>query len=159
MPPQAICRLRVSIDIETRGSSPSSYRKTAVGIYGWTRQFLGCQSPGNSCAAGVSTCGIYTVGFFWRRHPDLNRGIGVLQTPALPLGYVAIQITGANSSCSCYRLWSGRRGSNPLPPPWQGGALPDELRPQIYGSSEPHMVPPVGIEPTTRGFSVRCSTN
>ncbi len=22
-----------------------------------------------------------------------------------------------------------------------------------------HMVPPVGIEPTTRGFSVRCSTN
>ena len=26
--------------------------------------------------------------------------------------------------------WSGRRGSNSLPPPWQGGALPDELRPQ-----------------------------
>ena len=49
------------------------------------------------------------------------------------------------------KKWSGRRGSNSLPPPWQGGALPDELRPQ--------MVPPVGIEPTTRGFSVRCSTN
>ena len=28
--------------------------------------------------------------FFWRRHPDLNRGIRVLQTHALPLGYVAI---------------------------------------------------------------------
>ena len=27
---------------------------------------------------------------FWRRHPDLNRGIKVLQTHALPLGYVAI---------------------------------------------------------------------
>ena len=26
--------------------------------------------------------------------------------------------------------WSGRRGSNSLPPPWQGGALPDELRPR-----------------------------
>ena len=26
-------------------------------------------------------------------------------------------------------FWSGRRGSNSLPPPWQGGALPDELRP------------------------------
>ena len=26
-------------------------------------------------------------------------------------------------------VWSGRRGSNSLPPPWQGGALPDELRP------------------------------
>ncbi len=28
-------------------------------------------------------------------------------------------------------FWSGRRGSNSLPPPWQGGALPDELRPHI----------------------------
>ena len=28
--------------------------------------------------------------FLWRRHPDLNRGIRVLQTLALPLGYVAI---------------------------------------------------------------------
>ena len=27
---------------------------------------------------------------FWRRHPDLNRGIKVLQTLALPLGYSAI---------------------------------------------------------------------
>ena len=27
------------------------------------------------------------------------------------------------------KFWSGRRGSNSLPPPWQGGALPDELRP------------------------------
>ena len=31
-------------------------------------------------------------------------------------------------------LWSGRRGSNSLPPPWQGGALPDELRPHIGAS-------------------------
>ena len=29
--------------------------------------------------------------------------------------------------------WSGRRGSNSLPPPWQGGALPDELKPQKNG--------------------------
>jgi hypothetical protein len=27
---------------------------------------------------------------FWRRHPDLNWGIEVLQTSALPLGYSAI---------------------------------------------------------------------
>ena len=26
--------------------------------------------------------------------------------------------------------WSGLRGSNSLPPPWQGGALPDELSPR-----------------------------
>ena len=50
-----------------------------------------------------------------------------------------------------FHLWSGRRGSNSLPPPWQGGALPDELRPQ--------MVPQARIELATRGFSVRCSTN
>ena len=28
--------------------------------------------------------------------------------------------------------WSGLRDSNSLPPPWQGGALPDELNPQIW---------------------------
>ena len=87
---------------------------------------------------------------FWRRHPDLNWGIKVLQTSALPLGYGTI--------CKFRRhekrrnsIWSGLRGSNSLPPPWQGGALPDELKPQ--------MVPPIGIEPMTRGFSVPCSTN
>ena len=30
-------------------------------------------------------------------------------------------------------FWSGRRGSNSLPRPWQGRALPDELRPQNNG--------------------------
>ena len=49
-------------------------------------------------------------------------------------------------------LWSGLRGSNPPPSPWQGDALPNELNPHF-------LVPPVGIEPTTRGFSVPCSTN
>ena len=29
-------------------------------------------------------------------------------------------------------LWSGLRGSNSLPPPWQGGALPDELNPHLW---------------------------
>ena len=28
-------------------------------------------------------------------------------------------------------VWSGRRGSNSLPRPWQGRALPDELRPHL----------------------------
>ena len=30
-----------------------------------------------------------TMPFAWRRHPDLNRGVKVLQTFALPLGYGA----------------------------------------------------------------------
>ncbi len=29
-----------------------------------------------------------------------------------------------------FLFWSGRRGSNSLPRPWQGRALPDELRPR-----------------------------
>ena len=69
--------------------------------------------------------------------PRFELGIKVLQTFALPLGYSAD--------------WSGLRGSNSLPPPWQGGALPDELN--------PHLVLPDGIEPSTRGFSVLCSTD
>ena len=55
--------------------------------------------------------------------PRFELGIKVLQTFALPLGYSAD--------------WSGLRGSNSLPPPWQGGALPDELRPQIRCSTAP----------------------
>ena len=42
------------------------------------------------------------------------------------------------SNCCC-SIWSGRRGSNSLPPPWQGGALPDELNPhgRICASGKP----------------------
>ena len=42
--------------------------------------------------------------------------------------------------------WSGRRGSNSLPPPWQGGALPDELRPQIRHISVPSGAPAKACE-------------
>ena len=38
-----------------------------------------------SCASANSA----TPARYWRRHPDLNRGIRVLQTRALPLGYAA----------------------------------------------------------------------
>ena len=77
----------------------------------------------------------------------MNRGIRVLQTLALPLGYVTIGDiyiicellqkvhtyfwkTIPTLSCG-HCLWSGQRGSNSLPPPWQGGALPDELHLRI----------------------------
>ena len=54
--------------------------------------------------------------------PRIELGIKVLQTSALPLGYGAI--------------WSGKRGSNPPPLPWQGSALPNELFPHKLGASE-----------------------
>ena len=34
------------------------------------------------------------LSFFWRRHPESDRGIKVLQTSALPLGYGAVFGTG-----------------------------------------------------------------
>ena len=72
---------------------------------------------------------------FWRRHPDSNWGIADLQSAALPLGYGAIYgICGPFVRKSV--LWSGLRGSNSLPPPWQGGALPDELKPQNGASGQ-----------------------
>ena len=83
----------------------------------------------------------------------------VLQTFALPLGYVTI-----------YEKRSFRSGSH-----FFGAG--DEARTRyldlgkvaLYQMSYARMrhrpysvsalVPPVGVEPTTRGFSVRCSTN
>ena len=32
----------------------------------------------------------------------------------------------------CAFFWSGLRGSNPPPSPWQGDALPNELTPQMW---------------------------
>ena len=46
--------------------------------------------------------------------------------------------------------WSGQRGSNSLPPPWQGGALPDELCPHIMATEK-------GLEPSTSGVTGRRS--
>ena len=90
-------------------------------------------------------------GFFLEAPPGIGPGIKVLQTSALPLGYGALYGVRVRNFCYVPVRWSGLRGSNPPPQPWQGCARPNELN--------PHMVPPVGIEPTTRGFSVLCSTN
>ena len=43
--------------------------------------------------------------------------------------------------------WSGRRDSNPRPPPWQGGALPTEPRPR---ANHPRSVLR-GLQPPVRG--------
>ena len=80
-----------------------------------------------------------------------------MRRPSICGGAIRIR-TGESRICSPlpYHLamapikWSGQRDSNSLPPPWQGGALPDELCPQ--------MVPQTRVELVTRGFSVRCST-
>ena len=54
--------------------------------------------------------------------PRFELGVRELQSHALPLGYDTV--------------WSGLRGSNSLPPPWQGGALPNELNPHWSGDPD-----------------------
>ena len=79
------------------------------------RTFSGAGNEARTRYLHLGKVALYRMSYarMWRRHPDLNRRIGDLQSPALPLGYGA----------------------------------------------EKKLVPGVGIEPTTRGFSVRCSTN
>ena len=62
----------------------------------------------------------------WRRHPDLNWGIKLLQSSALPLGYGAelLILKTKDAICVLCLLWSGRRDSNSRRSPWQGDALP-----------------------------------
>ena len=48
------------------------------------------------------------------------------------------------------KLWSGRRGSNSRPPPWQGGVLPLNYFRNNIG--EP------GFEPGRDGIKIRCLT-
>ena len=65
----------------------------------------------------ASSCGRMNYNV-WRRRPESNRRIKVLQTSALPLGYAATD-----------REWSGKRESNPRPTAWEAVALPTELFP------------------------------
>ena len=86
----------------------------------------------------------------------MNWGMRVLQTLALPLGYVTIQekrllgavsLFGAGDEARTRYLDLGKV------------ALYQMSYARIWRRYSSTMVPPVGVEPTTRGFSVRCSTN
>ena len=48
------------------------------------------------------------------------------------------------------KTWSGKRDSNPRPPPWQGGALPLSYFRMMAGLA--------GFEPAHHGVKVRCLT-
>ena len=66
----------------------------------------------------------------WRRGPDSNRRIKVLQTSPLTtwvprlVGDLWGQLHTAASLCRIEKIWSGRRDLNPRLRPWQGRALP-----------------------------------
>ena len=74
---------------------------------------------------------------YWREHPDLNRGIKVLQTCALPLGYAPI--------------WGDRWESNPRMSEPQSDALTTSPRPPCIGRDSRNRT-------HTRGFGDLCST-
>ncbi len=99
----------------------------------------------------------------WRRHPDLNWGIKVLQTLALPLGYgaVCLLIKMRHILFICRlvclyiprvyardirRMWSGRRDLNPRLRPWQGRTLPLSHSRTIRGLV---LATRKGLEPST----------
>ena len=52
---------------------------------------------------------------------------------SLPLPFLPLisPKTKSRPQGSAFHFGSGLRGSNPPPPPWQGGALPNELNPQV----------------------------
>ena len=94
--------------------------------------FRGKEKPHRNC--------IYFGGITWRRHPDSNWGwrfcrplpyrlamapYGVLWIYVKINPFMKRRIDQAPS-----HEWSGKRGSNPPPQPWQGCALPNELLPQ-----------------------------
>ena len=54
----------------------------------------------------------------------------VSRLPCSSLLPTSFQKNKRTSEGMSFYFWSGRRGSNSLPRPWQGRALPDELRPQ-----------------------------
>ena len=99
---------------------------------------------------------------FWRRHPDLNWGIEVLQTSALPLGYVATKMERKTRfelatlalarRCSTAELlplkWCLRAESNCRHEDFQSSALPTEL-------PRRKMATPKGFEPSISAVTGR----
>lgn len=86
--------------------------------------------------------------------PGIPRmAVAIRRSPASPLDLTCFaQVEAATSSLPAvsfqkrkshpdgwdFLFWSGRRGSNSLPRPWQGRALPDELRPQMTPMFQRH---------------------
>ena len=87
----------------------------------------------------------------------MNRGIGDLQSPALPLGYVAVVV--ANCATQGFSFGKNHGAGDEIRTRYLHLGKVALCQMSYARIRERKMVPPVGVEPTTRGFSVRCSTN
>jgi hypothetical protein len=75
-------------------------------------------------------------------HAARRRARGHIRETVDPQGVVGLPTKGRDGLYTFRRppaqglplTWSGRRDSNPRPPPWQGGALPTEPRPRVTSS-------------------------
>ena len=82
---------------------------------------------------------------WWRRHPESNRGMRILQTLALPLGYVAGD--GAGDGARTRHLSLGK------------AALYQMSYSRRSAATAAGLVHPQGLEPWTPTLRVSCSTN
>ena len=62
--------------------------------------------------------------------PTVHRTVGIAATRRPAFSRLVARSKKKRHPEGCLLFWSGRRGSNSLPRPWQGRALPDELRPR-----------------------------
>ena len=74
--------------------------------------------------------------------PGFEPGVKALQASALPLGQAAVIRKEPISQPAPKVRWSGQRGSNPRPQPWQGCALPTEPCPLVVGDTRFELVTP-----------------
>ena len=82
------------------------------------------------------------------------RGLSQVQTGRLP-GHAGPAMTNGKPSFPFGGVWSGKRGSNSRPQPWQGCALPTELFPQKLSSVTGGAIRSrTGLD----GFAIRCIT-
>ena len=126
--------------------------------------------------------------FYWRRHPDLNRGSRICSPMPYHLAMApsserarSIPLPGQagklhihssvlplqNKAMALFCLEKLKHACETVKACFDVGAG-DEIRTRYLHlgkvalcqmSYARKLVPPVGVEPTTRGFSVRCSTN
>ena len=74
--------------------------------------------------------------------PGFEPGVKALQASALPLGHFADMQRAEKRNRPSSKQWSGQRGSNPRPQPWQGCALPTEPCPHMVGDTRFELVTP-----------------